>query len=514
MAVKKSEKTIKDFRRYHRKLSFWLVIVSQFIATGGLGVLIYLAGIIDPYDPMVWAALSGAFLIGTSVLFAFARSITDPLYDILAAMMHKTGEPTTTTPPNINAKRNKETGFRSVLKVIYDSKMKQDIQTSSIAHTEEDELPPNLSQALSHTNCGVVIYGKNKDIISANRAAPIAHKQDGTPFLALNFINEQDILEWIKEAEEEEIKSEKRWQRVGTDPRYLTKQKFYDIVASYEKGAKAETVVFLIEQTRRYMPEEEDLNFIAFAAHELRGPITVIRGYLDVLEREMSDRLKGDEPELFDRLTVSANRLSSYVNNILNVAKLDRHHLKVYLHEETVHDIYDSIAYDMKLRAQSQKRLLTVDIPKDLPTVAADRNSIGEVIGNLIDNAIKYSFEGGSVVVKAEAKGDFVEISVKDNGIGMPPSVIKNLFRKFYRSHRSRDSVAGSGIGLYICRAYINSHGGNMSVRSVENNGSTFTFTLPIYATVADKLLEDGQLNKSLVRHKRGWIKNHAMYRE
>ena len=171
--------------------------------------------------------------------------------------------------------------------------------------------------------------------------------------------------------------------------------------------------------------------FIAFAAHELRGPITVIRGYLDILEQELHDRLRDDEPQLFNRLTVSANRLSSYINNILNVSKFDRHHLYVHLREDTLEAIYATIADDMQLRASAQHRMLNVSIPSDLPTVAADRGSIGEVISNLIDNAIKYSFEGGVVQVSAVQKGEFVEVSVSDNGVGMPAGVIKNLFRKF-----------------------------------------------------------------------------------
>ena len=126
----------------------------------------------------------------------------------------------------------------------------------------------------------------------------------------------------------------------------------------------------------------------------------------------------------------------------------------------------------MNLRAVTSNRLLNVNIPEDLPTVAADRSSVGEVLANLIDNAIKYSFEGGLIQVTAAKKGDFIEVSVADNGIGMPPSVVNNLFHKFYRSHRSREAVAGTGIGLYICKAFIESHGGSISARSKENEGS------------------------------------------
>ena len=236
-------------------------------------------------------------------------------------------------------------------------------------------------------------------------------------------------------------------------------------------------------------------------------------GYLEVLEDELSGVLQADQHELFRRLTVSANRLSGYINNILNTSRYDRRHLKVHLNEDSLSGIYETIRDDMDLRATAQNRLLSVNIPVDLPTIAADRASISEVLGNLIDNAIKYSNEGGAINVTAETKGDFVEVSIEDHGIGMPGNVVSNLFQKFYRSHRSRETVAGTGIGLYISKAIIESHGGTISVRSEEGRGSTFTAALPIYATVADRLNSGDNTNEGLIEHGNGWIKNHSMYR-
>ncbi|HRN90127.1 MAG TPA: HAMP domain-containing sensor histidine kinase, partial [Candidatus Saccharibacteria bacterium] len=290
-------------------------------------------------------------------------------------------------------------------------------------------------------------------------------------------------------------------------------RRLFDVIASYQKGAATETVLTLVDRTEIYTVDEEDLDFIAFAAHELRGPITVIRGYLDVLEDELSGVLQDDQHELFRRLTVSANRLSGYINNILNTSRYDRRHLNVHLAEDSLSSIYDTISDDMQLRASSQSRLLSVQIPADLPTIAADRTSLGEVIGNLIDNAIKYSNEGGAINVTAEAKGEFVELSIEDHGIGMPGNVMSNLFQKFYRSHRSRETVAGTGIGLYISKGIIESHGGRIGVRSEEGKGSTFTVSIPIYATVADKLKAGNNSNEGLIEQGVGWIKNHSMYR-
>ena len=89
------------------------------------------------------------------------------------------------------------------------------------------------------------------------------------------------------------LKPNRRWQRISTDPDIIQKTRIFDIVASFEKGAAAETVIFLIDKSKGYLPEEEDLNFISFAAHELRGPITVIRGYLDIINERVRWTLAG-----------------------------------------------------------------------------------------------------------------------------------------------------------------------------------------------------------------------------
>jgi signal transduction histidine kinase len=359
-----------------------------------------------------------------------------------------------------------------------------------------------------------MILTAKQDVLYANSNAPIHTDPDNKKVIDLIFDDKPSLAQWLKECEETAVHAEHSWERIANKVTGEEDRKIYDITASYQKGSEAEVVVILFERTAEYLPEDEDLDFIAFAAHELRGPITVIRGYLDVLSDELEDKLSGDQAELIKRLVVSANRLSSYVNNILNASRYDRRHLKVHLRESSITDIYDSINDDMQLRAVSQNRMLHVSFPDNLPTVAADRASISEVFSNLIDNAIKYSNEGGLVNVTAKVDGDFVKVSVEDRGIGMPSNVLSNLFHKFYRSHRSRETVAGTGIGLYISKAIVESHGGKIGVRSAEGEGSTFEFSVPVYSTVAEKLSANNNSNESLIEHSEdGWIKNHAMYR-
>lgn len=430
-----------------------------------------------------------------------------PVAILSNALARRSGEQTSTPLANPNDHRHEKSGLSSLLKTIYEVSPTTD--TAAVAPTGID-----FATILDSTSMGVVVIGQSGEIIYANKHAPIRETTAGQKTLELIFDVDPSIHDWLIECREKSVRSEKTWRRIANKIVGEDGRKIYDISASYEQGGVAEAVVALIERTPDYIEADDELDFIAFAAHELRGPITVIRGYLDTLQDELADRLEGDEAMLLERLVVSANRLSGYISNILNAAKFDRRHLKVHLREESVQAVYDIIKDDMELRASSQRRLLSAALPTDLPTIAADRSSMGEVIGNLIDNAIKYSNEGSAISLTAQPiQGGQIEISVTDNGIGMPANVVNNLFHKFYRSHRSRETVAGTGIGLYICKAIVESHGGTIGVRSVEGEGSVFTVTLPTYASVADKLKSSNNSSEGLIKSNEGWIKNHGAFR-
>jgi len=150
-------------------------------------------------------------------------------------------------------------------------------------------------------------------------------------------------------------------------------------------------------------------------------------------------------------------------------------------------------------------------VQKDLPTVGVDRISVHEVLSNLLDNALKYSGTGKKIIITSVLnKEGLVETTVQDFGAGIPESVIGNLFDKYYRSHRSRTNVGGTGLGLYLSKAIIDAHGGRIWVRSKEDEGSTFGFTILPYAKLADEQ-KNGD-NNDITRGAHGWIKNHSLY--
>lgn len=504
-----------------------VIIVSQVIIIIAMAAILYMFDFLNTNPLAFCSILAAQLILGIATSVAVYKLAAQPIKDLLAAVIHISGEPTTTTPPNPNDKRFELSGFKDVLQTIYqlasdrDKTVDEAITAQPATINEEISAPvpmtkpatTMLESALNETSCGFVIMNHERKITFSNKAAPLRVDSNGVSSLSLIFNGQETLDAWLEDCDKNAVHAERTWSRIPNKLPEEEGRRFFDIIASYDKSAESEVVLTLIDRTNLYQVGEQELDFIAFAAHELRGPITVIRGYLDVLEDELKDVLKDDQHELFHRLTVSANRLSGYINNILNTSRYDRRHLRVHLAETTVGAVYDTIKDDMSLRAQAQNRMLSVNIPADLPTIAGDPASLSEVFGNLIDNAIKYSNEGGAINVTAASKGDMVEISIEDHGIGMPASVIGNLFQKFYRSHRSRETVAGTGIGLYISKAIVESHGGTISVRSEDGRGSTFVVSLPTFKSVADKLKAGNNSNEGLIDQGVGWIKNHSMYR-
>lgn len=525
MAVSHPQKFAKDFWPYFNRVVATVIITSQLVILVVIAVILFMFGFIDTNPLAFVGILVAQTVLGSFASIAIYQLASQPIKDLLAAIVHISGEPTITTPPNPNDSRFEKSGFKDVLQTLYElagtnTRPVAVIASATSAPTTTAVTTPVvkpartlLESALDETSCGFVVMNHQRIITFSNKAAPLNIDSDGMSHLSLLFNGQETLDVWLENCDKNAVHAERTWSRIPNKLPEEEDRRFFDVIASYDKGAESEVVLTLIDRTNLYAIGEQELDFIAFAAHELRGPITVIRGYLDVLEDELKDELKDDQHELFRRLTVSANRLSGYINNILNTSRYDRRHLKMHLSETTVSDIYDTIRDDMDLRASAQSRLLTVRIPTDLPTIAGDPASLSEVFGNLIDNAIKYSNEGGVINVTASLKGDMVEIAIEDHGIGMPSSVIGNLFQKFYRSHRSRETVAGTGIGLYISKAIVESHGGTISVRSEDGRGSTFTVLLPTFISVADTLKAGNNSNEALIDQKSGWIKNHSMYR-
>lgn len=500
-----------QYYSYHVKRMSYVVVGMLIAVNVAMTILLYTSGF--NWQQMVLFIILPAVAFEVFAIMIILKFALEPLEILTRVIARLSRQPTDLVAPSINDPRYVRSGLKELVQTIYDRI--QDTSDGADSRPAVESETPFGKLPIDRFPCGVVGLNASGRVVIHNAKAPLAVLADGKKQLKLFFPEDDTLSEWLAHASAQNVTSQKSWRNVPTTNTESEPQQFCDVVALYQRTIDSnvdsvETILITVDQTETYIEDQSAVDFISVAAHELRGPITVIRGYLDVLAQELKPKLVSNEIELIDRLDVSASRLSGYVNNILNVAKYDRKHLQLHLQEVSFESVYQSVADDLMLRARTQNRLLAVSIPHDLPTVAADSNSLSEVFANLIDNAIKYSHEGGSIRITAVVDGDFVKCTIEDHGIGIPGSVASNLFKKFYRSHRSRSSVAGTGLGLFISRVIVESHGGHIGFISKEGAGSTFYFSVPIYSTVADKLLQSDNQNDVIVKSNSGWIRNHS----
>lgn len=507
MAVK-----IAEFFSRYRSDTIAVIMLAQVFASSCAGVLAWFLWQYAGLEPLSAFTYSIVALIAVQVAVSpiLANYVSRPMKIVWQAISRVSSDSSQAQPPDVTQPQYEANGLKAMVETIYELAVKANPDKPVEGVTSDAALYHAMLEGLP---VGVIALNERADVIYTNALAPTHQGSDGKPVIELNFESNNGLDAWLTDCQDK-LRDTKLWHRVADKLPGEENRHIFDVIGSYRKRGEqgVETILVIIDRTAEYAVQEEDMDFIALAAHELRGPITVIRGYLELLGQELAE-LPAEQQELIDRLQVSSERLSGYINNILNVSRYDRNHLKLHLQEERMVDIIAALIPDLALRAKTQNRKLTFHVADTLPTIAADRSSLSEVISNLIDNAIKYSQEGGEVVVSGEVKNNFVELTVSDKGIGMPESVVGNLFNKFYRSHRSRQTVSGTGLGLYICKAIVESHGGSIWVRSTEGEGSTFGFTIPIYSTVADKLQAGDNGNQKIIEQREGWIKNHAMFR-
>lgn len=331
--------------------------------------------------------------------------------------------------------------------------------------------------------------------------------------LDMSFDSENTLDSWLAESRKNTITATNTWERVRLNRAEGTALQF-DLAAYYNKDNpdRFETMLVLFDHTQQYSQDDQAMSYVALAVHELRTPLTLMRGYIEMFDEELEGKLDGEMQEFMHKMNVAAQQLSAFVNNILNVARIEGDQLTLHLQEESWADILQAAVDDLRMRAQVRGIELEYTPVTGLPSVGVDRVSIYEVISNLVDNAIKYSGTSKKIIIHSElnAEGE-VETTVQDFGVGIPGSIMPNLFAKFYRSHRSRAQVGGTGLGLYLAKAIVDAHGGNIWVRSKEGQGSTFGFTVLPYTKLADE--QKNGNNKDIVRGAHGWIKNHSLYR-
>jgi signal transduction histidine kinase len=220
--------------------------------------------------------------------------------------------------------------------------------------------------------------------------------------------------------------------------------------------------------------------FLANMSHELRTPLNAIIGFSEVLTDRMFGELNEKQEEYSKDIHASGQHLLSLINDILDLSKIEAGRMELELTDFHLPTALDSALTLVRERAGRRSIALHTSIDTQLGQIQADERKIRQVVLNLLSNAIKFTPEGGRIEVQAAPKDGFVEVSVSDTGVGIAPEDQEAVFEEFRQVGTADKKVEGTGLGLTLCRKFVELHGGKIWVTSQVGAGSTFAFTIPV----------------------------------
>ncbi|MFA5039588.1 MAG: ATP-binding protein [Candidatus Omnitrophota bacterium] len=233
-----------------------------------------------------------------------------------------------------------------------------------------------------------------------------------------------------------------------------------------------------ITELRRLERLRQDL--VANVSHELRTPLSSIKGYAEtLLEGALED--KANARDFLQIIHKDSERLSKLIEDLLDLSKIESGQMKMTFVSQDLAAVIRRCVAVLDNQARSKSILLENGVPSDLPRIMADETRLSQVVLNLLDNAIKYSGEGARIEIAAFPSGNFIQVDVKDTGIGIPEEDRARIFERFYRVDKARSrEMGGTGLGLSIVKHIVQAHGGKVWVSSEQGKGSIFSFTIPV----------------------------------
>ena len=238
-------------------------------------------------------------------------------------------------------------------------------------------------------------------------------------------------------------------------------------------------IIALVRDISKFKEADELKNtFISTISHELKTPVAIIKGYASTLNLADAD---WDQEVIRESLTVieeEADRLTVMINDLLDASRLNSGSLKLYKTDIFLPELCQSVRKHML--PQCGDNDILVEFSGDFPVINADEDRIRQVITNLVSNALKYA-PGGNITIRGGISGRFAEVSVLDEGPGIASEDLIHLFERFYRAKKTFNTVKGNGLGLFLCKAIIEAHGGKIYAENrSDRSGAVFTFTLPL----------------------------------
>jgi|GEM_PF-1435105 len=226
--------------------------------------------------------------------------------------------------------------------------------------------------------------------------------------------------------------------------------------------------------------------FLSILSHELRTPVNAIMGFGSILDDEVAGPMTAEQHRYLSKILQGSETLLALIDDLLDMSRIEAGKFTLNPMTMSFSEVCDEVVSTLLPLAQQKELLLSAEVPEAIPPMQADPQRVGQVLTNLINNAIKFTPQGGRITVRASLDDGQLRCEVRDTGIGIAPEDIPKLFQRFTQLDMSSTrQVGGTGLGLSISKALIEAHGGSIGVQSEPEFGSTFWFTLPIQAAAS-----------------------------
>lgn len=345
----------------------------------------------------------------------------------------------------------------------------------------------NLDTIANNLSSAVIMVNRDKTIIWLNRQAEeffniTTNEAKDKKVAGLTGIKKLDgLLEEVFE-QQEELKCSYEEASVKVkrqDQRYFFKISINPI---FHKDELWGGLIQLTDVTRFHEMEKIKTDFVSIVSHEFRTPLTTIIVGVEMLREGMLGDLTPRGKEVLEAIGADCERLNRLIENLMELSRIESGTIYVEAEPTDVYDLIQEAVRPLKIQAEKQGIDLITDMPEELPLVAADFNKSVWVLANLIGNALRYTSAGGKITVRVRKSGKRLFFAVQDTGSGIPKEHLDKIFRKYIQvSGPGRKGTGGVGLGLAIAKDIVMAHGGEIWVDSKEGEGSTFTFTFPVY---------------------------------
>ena len=423
---------------------------------------------------LLLAALGGAFVFSLCLSYLVARTITHPLGEMVAA-----------------ARRMARGEFRGKIRTQSNDEVADLAGVLNQMAAATDEMIRSLSDdrakmaaTLTAMQEGVIVLAQNGAITLMNPSMTrmmerMVGRKDAdvvgrtylevTRHTRLNDFITRVLVEGAPAATEITF---------GTGPERTFQVQASPLAPSADRSPGLVLVFHDITDLRRLEQVRKD--FVANVSHELRTPLTAIKGYIEALQEGAFDD-QAQRDQFLDTIRKQTDRLNLIITDLLLLAKIESGQVPLKQAPLSLAGVIDRTVSLLRRQLEQKRHTVQVHIPEDLPLIFGDEERLAQIFSNLLDNAIKYTPDHGTITITAEAGDDFIVAHVEDTGIGIPLNDLSRIFERFYRVDKARSrELGGTGLGLSIVKHLVEGHGGTITVESLPGRGTKFRVMLPV----------------------------------